>query len=179
MVIGAVCCFKITKYNNSDKFIIEPSLNGIKNIALSAVLSDNFEITDTDLNGVISWWLENSDNNGNLKSAAVYFNDENKVEIYGSFIYLDRELTFSANGTVSFFKDSICFETEDFNVGDLNIPTQLAMYFIKSQLPSNVSYDENKLLLPSKYDLDIFGTDYVLCINEISCQNGKCLIVHT
>ena len=175
-IAGTFCRFKMTKYKDKEKFTVEPSLNGMKNIAFSAVLSDNIEITDNELNGIISWWLKNSDNTGILKNTAVYFNNENKVEIYGSFIYLERELSFWLSGKVIIKNDNICFEAENCKIGELSIPIELVMYILQSKLPENITCQDNIILFPCKYDLKIFGTEYTLGISEFSCTSGKCTL---
>lgn len=176
MVFLAFCCFKIMEYRNNDKFIAEPSLECIKNIGLSALTNKNTNIRDSELNEVISWWLCNTNNKGNIKNTAVYFVGENQIEIYGSFIYLGRELTFWTNGEISVDEEYIKFKPDKIEVGSLKIPTELVFYMIGKELPDCIKCIDNYILFPKEYSFNVLDKDYTIKITDVSCEKGVCTL---
>ncbi len=175
---------------NTDKYNSTPSYEPVKEMAISAAVSNEAFITQDDLNSVAAYLLElakaNGYSNGDCTINAVYFeiNTDTPSRIYFQISCKGKKLGFSADVNIMLNESSGNIEISFDNaaVGKLNIPNSLVLKALSmtdlEQSASCLSINDLTVAVPSSYSIEIedIGTLVDIDIEHMELSDGQIYI---
>ena len=180
---------KATDLSEADKLITTESKTIYEPLIKSVILGEPQEVKDEDINGLLAsimkTYYENhtvSSDEISIKNVAVYLQDNDKVKIYADVYYKDTRFIFATMADVLLNSESkkIYFDLSQTKVGTLSISEntvrqQLDKY-IKNQKETFMEMEEDKVVIPSEYDIPVLEKDIRFSIESLETSNGKAMI---
>ena len=127
----------------------------------------NFEITQQDMNGLISLYFKNPISNGDITVKEINTKMlDGKILIEAPFSYKKINLLFSTTGKISVLDGEITYAADNFKIGKLILPKKTIMSQISKHSKEDVFYVENDIV---KINTDKFP----LKINSLEIKDDK------
>ncbi|MBQ2152439.1 MAG: hypothetical protein IIT49_01760 [Clostridia bacterium] len=180
-----ICTALIFQDDNTDKYNTAPDQKVLETIAKNAVIQNETELTEDDLNGLFAFLLQKV-NDKNIFSEsysikAVYFeiHKSTPCKLYIQSYINGRSVGFSAD--VDIFLDAesnVTFTFSNAKAGKLNIPGSVLTLLLKKTKLQNaseyISINDLSVTLPAHYEYDIpkLGTLINIEVSSIEINDG-------
>ena len=180
---------KATDLSEADKLNTTESKTIYEPLVKSVILGEPQEVTDDDINGLLASIMKTYNENHtasseeiSIKSIAVYLQDNDKVKIYADVYYKDIRFIFSTIADVSLdnVNDKISFDLSQTKIGTLSISKdtvrkQLNEY-INNQSEAFMEMENDKVVVPSEYNIPVLEKNIQLSIESLKTSNGKAMV---
>lgn len=172
LLLTFLICLKLAYTDeNTDKYYVTPDISAVQSIALNAVLGNQSDISESELNSMIAYFIEQANDNGlfnkNYKLLAAYLdiNTGKPSHIYFQIEHNEKKLGFSADVEIYFNRSTEQIELifSNAKVGKLTIPKKFIVYELKKtnlQIAAKyISFDDLSVNLPTHFSFEIPGID--------------------
>ena len=172
LLLAFLICLKLAYTDeNTDKYYTDPDISAVQSIALNAVLGNQSDITEDELNSMIAYLIEQANDKGlfnkNYKLLAAYIdiNTGKPSRLYFQVEHKEKKLGFSADVEIFFNRTTEQIELifSNAQVGKLKIPKKLIVHELKKTnlevISEYISFDDLSVNLPTHFRFQIPGID--------------------
>lgn len=173
--------------DNTDKYNTTPSIEPVQDIALNALMSNEISVNESNLNSILTYLIQTTDNGGIMSSSspmkAVYLDlNQDNSKLYFQVEFNGRNIGLSADADISLDNSGkINIKLENASAGKMPIPQSLLVYALnKTNLSSSqyISLDGSTISIPSYYSVSVeeVGTLVDIDILDLSVSDNELYI---
>lgn len=181
LLLTFLICLKLAYTDeNTDKYYSEPDISAVQSIAMNAVLGNQSDITEDQLNSMIAYLIEQANEKGlfnkEYKLLAAYFdiNTGKPSRLYFQIEHNEKKLGFSADVEIYFNRttDKIELIFSNAKVGKLTIPKKFIVSELKKTdleaVADYISFEDLSVNLPTDFSFEIPGLGTLV---EVDIEN--------
>lgn len=173
--------------DNTDKYNTAPSIEPVQDIALNALMSNEASVNESNLNSILTYLIQPTDNGGIMNSSsamkAVYLDlNQDNSKLYFQVEFNGRNIGLSADADISLDSSGkINIKLENAAAGKMPIPHSLLVYALnQTNLASSqyISLDGSTISIPSYYSVSVeeIGTLVDIDILDLSVSDDELYI---
>ena len=183
LLLTFLICLKLAYTDdNTDKYYSTPDISSVKSIALNAVLGNETDITEEQINSVIAYLIEQANEKGlfnkNYKLIAAYIdiNTGKTSRCYFQIEHKDKKLGFSADIEISVNEatNQIQLIFGNAKVGKLPIPKSFIVHELKKTeieiISHYLSIDELAISIPTHVEFKLSELDLSVNVDIINLE---------
>lgn len=188
LLLAFLICLKLAYTDeNTDKYYVTPDISAVQSIALNAVLGNESDIGENELNAMIAYLIEQANENGlfskdyKLLAAYLDINTGKPSHIYFQIEHNEKKLGFSADVEIYFNHTTEQIELifSNAKVGKLTIPKKFIVYELKKTnlqaIAKYISFDDLSVNLPTSFGFEIpeIGTNVDVDIQSLEVYEDQ------
>lgn len=146
----------------------------IADLVEAAALGNDFVADDDDINAYIREYIERLDDSFPIKDIAIYFNSDEKIDIYGRFKMMNMDFAFyiKAEGKLDTEREILTLSFSDAKLGRLPLPNFIVSKILYKYLGEYFSVDGMDVDLPVSADYEIEGVKVPLRLEKFIPNDG-------
>lgn len=146
----------------------------IADMVEAAALGNDFVADDDDINAYIREYIERRDEGFPIKDVAIYFNEDEPIDIYGHFKIMNMDFAFyiKAESTLDVEKEILTLRFSDAKLGNLPIPDFIVTKILDKYLGEYFAVDGMEVDLPVSADYEIEGVKVPLRLEKFEPDDG-------